>query len=182
MLSTAPTLQKRASRACVRGTKTRVWGFCRGPATRTPIFGLQTTKPRLVAKVAATKTASGPSQWLSRDPIAERGGLNLYGYVGNDPIRRIDPLGLMYEDDPAWGDYQECLNGCLNVPVCGGQRRQCREDCMRKYAEAKESPRTKPWDMEAPTVPTPSPEDWGKAGVGGAILIILGGLAALAFG
>jgi RHS repeat-associated protein len=33
-------------------------------------------------------------RWLSRDPIGERGGLNLYGYVGNDPIRSTDPLGL----------------------------------------------------------------------------------------
>jgi RHS repeat-associated protein len=33
-------------------------------------------------------------RWLNRDPIGERGGLNLYGFVGNDPIRKIDPLGL----------------------------------------------------------------------------------------
>jgi RHS repeat-associated protein len=32
--------------------------------------------------------------WLSRDPIAENGGLNLYAYVGNNPIMRYDPLGL----------------------------------------------------------------------------------------
>lgn len=32
--------------------------------------------------------------WLSRDPIAERGGLNLYGYVFDDPISRTDSLGL----------------------------------------------------------------------------------------
>ena len=32
--------------------------------------------------------------WLSRDPIAEDGGLNLYGYVGNDPINSWAPLGL----------------------------------------------------------------------------------------
>jgi len=35
-------------------------------------------------------------RWLSRDPIGERGGLNLYGFVGNDAIRRIDPFGLDY--------------------------------------------------------------------------------------
>ena len=35
-------------------------------------------------------------RWLNRDPIGERGGLNLYGYVGNDPLDRIDPLGLAY--------------------------------------------------------------------------------------
>jgi RHS repeat-associated protein len=33
-------------------------------------------------------------RWLSRDPIAENGGINLYGYVGNDPINMIDTLGL----------------------------------------------------------------------------------------
>ena len=40
------------------------------------------------------KTSTG--EWLSRDPIGERGGLNLYGFVGNDAIRRIDPFGLDY--------------------------------------------------------------------------------------
>ena len=33
-------------------------------------------------------------RWLSRDPIGEAGGINLYGYVGNDPIGLVDPLGL----------------------------------------------------------------------------------------
>jgi RHS repeat-associated protein len=33
-------------------------------------------------------------RWLSRDPIGEEGGLNLYGFVGNGPIRWVDYLGL----------------------------------------------------------------------------------------
>ena len=30
-------------------------------------------------------------RWLSRDPIGEAGGLNLYGYAGNDPTNHADP-------------------------------------------------------------------------------------------
>jgi RHS repeat-associated protein len=33
-------------------------------------------------------------RWLSRDPIHETGGFNLYSYVRNDPVRQVDPLGL----------------------------------------------------------------------------------------
>ena len=33
-------------------------------------------------------------RWLSRDPIGEDGGINLYGYVFNSPVQKYDPLGL----------------------------------------------------------------------------------------
>jgi RHS repeat-associated protein len=33
-------------------------------------------------------------RWLSKDPIGERGGVNLYGMVGNDPLNYVDCLGL----------------------------------------------------------------------------------------
>jgi len=32
-------------------------------------------------------------RWLTRDPMGYGGGVNLYGYVGNDPGNRIDPSG-----------------------------------------------------------------------------------------
>jgi RHS repeat-associated protein len=33
-------------------------------------------------------------RWLSRDPVNEGGGANLYGLVANNPVMKVDPLGL----------------------------------------------------------------------------------------
>jgi RHS repeat-associated protein len=63
-------------------------------------------QPRRVDRPNATKPASGvryygyryydpvTGRWPSRDPIGERGGINLYGMVGNDPVTKSDKLGL----------------------------------------------------------------------------------------
>ena len=37
-------------------------------------------------------------RWISRDPMEESGGLNIYIYVGNDGINKIDYLGLSWFD------------------------------------------------------------------------------------
>ncbi|MFA7172230.1 MAG: RHS repeat-associated core domain-containing protein [Kiritimatiellia bacterium] len=34
-------------------------------------------------------------RWISRDPIEERGGDNLYGFLNNDAMNKIDPYGFM---------------------------------------------------------------------------------------
>jgi RHS repeat-associated protein len=49
-------------------------------------------------------------RWTAKDPILFDGGdPNLYGYVLNDPVNRVDPLGLVYfiprsgpDDLPSW--------------------------------------------------------------------------------
>jgi RHS repeat-associated protein len=40
-------------------------------------------------------------RWPSRDPIEERGGVNLYGFVGNSAVNKRDYLGL-------WGKQTGC--------------------------------------------------------------------------
>jgi RHS repeat-associated protein len=37
-------------------------------------------------------------RWLSRDPLSEKGGINLYAYCANNPVKSIDPLGLSFID------------------------------------------------------------------------------------
>ncbi len=33
-------------------------------------------------------------RWINRDPLGEKGGINLYGFVQNNPVNYADPLGL----------------------------------------------------------------------------------------
>jgi RHS repeat-associated protein len=44
----------------------------------------------------------GLSRWLSKDPLQERGGVNLYSFVRNSPVLLLDILGL---DAADWCKY-----------------------------------------------------------------------------
>jgi RHS repeat-associated protein len=57
--------------------------------------------------------SSAFGRFLSPDPIGERGGMNLYGYVGNDPVNAVDPLGLDAEIDV----YRTSLTSSASVMV-----------------------------------------------------------------
>ena len=48
-------------------------------------------------------------RWLNRDPIEERGGVNLYRFVGNAPVNRRDYLGLLEKKILPLGVYYEKL-------------------------------------------------------------------------
>ena len=40
----------------------------------------------LVTSIASAHYDPAMGRWLNRDPIAENGGVNLYGFVGNDGV------------------------------------------------------------------------------------------------
>ena len=57
-------------------------------------------------------------RFLSRDPIEEYGGTHLYGYVGNDPVNDIDPLGLEgLEESGTLGWLGNQLTVPIRVPL-----------------------------------------------------------------
>jgi len=63
-------------------------------------------------------------RWLNRDPIEEQGGLNLYGFVGNNPVDRWDFLGLTCEaavilDVDSWDQTTQRLLYQAIVPSAG---------------------------------------------------------------
>jgi len=81
--------------------KTASWGTEESPSGR---FNNPPSPNQDCIRVPASggyEVASGRAEWLSRDPIGEEGGLNLYGYVGNDPVNLTDPFGLWAGVDDA---------------------------------------------------------------------------------
>ena len=59
----------------------------------------------------------GLQRWLNRDLIGEIGGMNVYRFVGNNPISNVDPLGL--EGNPISSTLPG-LNGRWNSDASGG--------------------------------------------------------------
>src|SRR5512141_2559088 len=81
----------------------------------------------LLATVLATQVGQcfynpQTGRWLSRDPAEEKHGQNLHGFVGNDPVRRIDKLGLevlcYYNESGVWTCRSPlCYCKCKKVTV-----------------------------------------------------------------
>ena len=71
-------------------------------------------------------------RWLNRDPVEERGGVNLYRYVNNDPISKTDLSGL----SPWYGNY--CGPGNRPGPPANCVDTACKrhDDCYAKCGVA----------------------------------------------
>jgi len=75
--------------------KNRVWGFFAESVSESLESRRAALETHRENYGGPGKTASGIPLWPSRDPIGERGGVNLYAFVGNDGISRRDYLGLI---------------------------------------------------------------------------------------
>ena len=70
-------------------------------------------------------------KWPSRDPIEEEGGMNLYGFVGNDGVNKWDVLGEHSADD-CEKDKKRCDFDCRFLK--GWEKPVCLSGCMAEYA------------------------------------------------
>lgn len=77
-------------------------------------------------------------RFMQTDPIGFAGGINLYAYVGNDPVNRADPMGLQWQCDvdvdcseeiivtaqrPTWSSWFDLGEFCaFNRSACAGYR------------------------------------------------------------
>lgn len=76
------------------------------PGVRSAISGLRYYSPTL-------------GRFINQDPIAESGGLNLYGFCGNNGVNRWDHLGMDWTDiynwtgtaDSSWEHYDDSDGG-----------------------------------------------------------------------
>ena len=64
-------------------------------------------------------------RWINRDPMEEKGGINLYGFVENDGVNLVDPDGrwaLAAAMQAAFVGAQIALNNCKG---CSDECRAC---------------------------------------------------------
>ena len=83
------------------------------------LYGMNTLHKKKRIKAVSRAAISGlryynlaQGKWLSRDPIGERGWLNIYGFVGNNGVNACDYLGMADDCCDPWFD---CIEGCYKI-------------------------------------------------------------------
>ncbi|KJV05966.1 RHS repeat domain-containing protein [Methylocucumis oryzae] len=83
-------------------------------------------------------------KWLTRDPIGEAGGINLYGFVENNPVNFIDSYG--YKSD--WR-----LITCLILGLCNMTDHQTPSGDHSPPRQEQQAPEWKPKNPRPPSPP-----------------------------
>ena len=84
---------------------------------------------RIKRKPTALRRRTSGVCLLQSDPIGLDGGVNTYDYVGNNPLRFLDPLGLYCVTCRANGVYGRAPDSGENYDK--GGRKWCTYDCRR---------------------------------------------------
>jgi len=87
-----------------------------GKPLATKVLHHRNRKPKTTGVTFYTYRYYDPvtGRWPSRDPIEEEGGVNLYGFVGNDGVGNIDLLGLALHPAARYGEIVGALNSGLS--------------------------------------------------------------------
>jgi RHS repeat-associated protein len=84
-------------------------------------YGQLLWEPTVELNVSPTRLYNAAvGRWMSRDPIREKGGINLYGYVGGSPTMGIDPDGLQVAIPPPL--IPVAIGGVVGLGIWGIQQ------------------------------------------------------------
>ncbi len=130
----------------------RAWGFLRNDRSLPLENRRRCPEPCRKSRPTSTIFTPGIPQWPSRDPIGERGGVNLYGFVGNEGVSRLDVLG---EGAIIWDGQQGSSPNSPNYPdpPKASPEEQKRALLEKKFRDWYDQEQNLEWVNELPDCP-----------------------------